>query len=470
MENQPRIHSKWLLLSDVVVFILSWFIFYYCRALMYGYAFRISSGFFPGLFLYTLSWIILFYITGSYRSIYYRSRLNEIYLTFLTVLGGTIVLLFVFILKNPHENNQSYYLEFISILVPVFVLSVSHRFIFLQQAKKQLNNGTVYFPTLLLGSSEDIVAFYQDFTKNPENKTHRIVGCIVFEQYGSGDDSSREINLNVQQFDVNNIQKTIEAHKIEEIIIIPGKKERDVLTKVLKQTGHLDVNIKIAPDAADILSGIIHTENVMATPLIEAHTGNLPLWQQNIKRLFDVTLAIFLGLIFIPLFIYLAIRVRLSSNGPILFKQERLGHKGKPFIMYKFRSMVADAEINGPQLSSSSDSRITSWGRIMRKWRLDETPQIWNVLLGEMSMVGPRPERKFFAEKLIASHPEYQYIFKAKPGITGWGMIKFGYASNMEEMIERMPYDLMYVENASLLLDIKILIYTIKLILSGKGK
>jgi len=333
---------------------------------MAGYAFRISSGFFPGLFLYTLSWIILFYITGSYRSIYYRSRLNEIYLTFLTVLGGTIVLLFVFILKNPHENNQSYYLEFISILVPVFVLSLSHRFIFLQQAKKQLNNGTVYFPTLLLGSSEDIVAFYQEFTKNPENKTHRIVGCIIFEQYGSGDDSSQKINLNVQQFDVNNIQKTIEAHKIEEIIIVPGKKERDVLTKVLKQTGHLDVNIKIAPDAADILSGIIHTENVMATPLIEAHTGNLPLWQQNIKRLLDVTLAIFLGLIFIPLFIYLAIRVRLSSKGPILFKQERLGHKGKPFIMYKFRSMVADAEINGPQLSSSSDSRITSWGSMKR--------------------------------------------------------------------------------------------------------
>jgi lipopolysaccharide/colanic/teichoic acid biosynthesis glycosyltransferase len=132
--------------------------------------------------------------------------------------------------------------------------------------------------------------------------------------------------------------------------------------------------------------------------------------------------------------------------------------------------MIENAEVNGPQLSSSSDPRITRWGKIMRKWRLDETPQIWNVLKGEMSLVGPRPERKFFVDQLIKSNPEYRYIFKSKPGITSWGMVKFGYASNLDEMIQRMPYDLMYVENASLLLDIKILIFTIKLIFSGKGK
>ena len=138
--------------------------------------------------------------------------------------------------------------------------------------------------------------------------------------------------------------------------------------------------------------------------------------------------------------------------------------------MYKFRSMYADAEANGPQLSTANDTRITQWGKIMRKWRLDETPQLWNVLKGEMSLVGPRPERKFYIDQLVAAHPEYRYIFKVKPGITSWGMVKFGYASNIEEMLTRMPYDLLYVENATLLLDVKILIYTFQLILSGKGK
>lgn len=469
MKNQPRIHSKWLLLSDVAVFMLSWVLFYFCRAAIYGYDFRITTNFIPGMLLYSFCWSILFYITGAYRSIYYRSRINESYLTFLTVLAGTVILLFVFILKNPHENNHSYYLEFLSILVPVFLLTLSHRILFLHYAKKQIKSGKVFFPTLLIGAAEDILSFYQEFSSNPENKTHRITGYICTN---INDDTLQLQNIipDIQRYAVSAIQDSIEKSNIEEIIIIPGKKDRRFLTDMLKQTGHLDVNIKIAPDDADILSGSIHTENVMATPLIEAHTGNLPLWQQKTKRLFDISIAFILGLFFIPLYIYLAIRVRLSSKGPILFKQERLGLKGKPFIIYKFRSMVSDAEQNGPQLSSLTDPRITSWGRIMRKWRLDETPQMWNVLRGDMSLVGPRPERKFFVQQLIGSHPEYQYLFKVKPGMTGWGMIKFGYASNLEEMIQRMPYDLMYVEHASLVLDIKILIYTIKLILSGKGK
>jgi exopolysaccharide biosynthesis polyprenyl glycosylphosphotransferase len=470
MEIQPRIHSKWLILSDVAVFIFSWFFFYYCRAIMYGYAFRIPSGFIPGLVLYTICWTSLFYITGAYRSIYYRSRINELYQTFLTVGFGTLILLFSFILKNPHENNKSYYLEFFSILIPVFSLSLLHRFLFLNFAKKQIKNGSVFFPTLLIGRTEDIAPFFHEFTSNTENKTHKITGYVPVQEDSINTSSPLHNNILLPSHPADHIQETIDQNKIEEIIIVPSKKDRTLLTNILQQIGHLYVNIKIAPDAADMLSGNIHTLNVMATPLIEAHTGNLPLWQQNTKRLFDFCVAFIFGIFFIPFFIYFAIRVRLSSKGPILFKQERIGLKEKPFVMYKFRSMIENAEVNGPQLSSSSDPRITRWGKIMRKWRLDETPQIWNVLKGEMSLVGPRPERKFFVDQLIKSNPEYRYIFKSKPGITSWGMVKFGYASNLDEMIQRMPYDLMYVENASLLLDIKILIFTIKLIFSGKGK
>ena len=208
---------------------------------------------------------------------------------------------------------------------------------------------------------------------------------------------------------------------------------------------------------------------IYASPIIEINKDNMPEGQKNVKYTVDILLASLALIILSPLLAFLAIKVKMDSSGPILYRQERLGKNGKPFTIYKFRTMYIDSEKNGPALASDKDNRITSFGRIMRKYRLDELPQFWNILKGDMSLVGPRPERSFYAEQIIKKAPYYHQIYTVKPGITSWGMVKYGYANNIDQMVERLQYDIIYLDNRNLVLDIKILIYTIKTIVTGRG-
>ena len=222
------------------------------------------------------------------------------------------------------------------------------------------------------------------------------------------------------------------------------------------------------PDTYGILSGQVKIDD-HGVLLMEWHIDPMNPWQRNSKRLIDVLISILALVMISPVLVLLSIMIGLSG-GPIFFSQPRLGRNQKIFNIYKFRTMRINAEIDGPQLSSDEDNRITRLGKFLRKYRLDELPQFWNVLRGDMSIVGPRPERSFYAEKIIVAAPQYRHIYKIRPGITSWGMVRFGYASNVEEMVSRMKYDLIYIENMSFFNDIKVLIYTVWTIIQGRGK
>ncbi|HRW22533.1 MAG TPA: exopolysaccharide biosynthesis polyprenyl glycosylphosphotransferase, partial [Bacteroidales bacterium] len=215
--------------------------------------------------------------------------------------------------------------------------------------------------------------------------------------------------------------------------------------------------------------GKVRMNSIMGTPLLQIHRNIMPVWQVHTKRLIDIVGSTIAIIILSPIYLIISIGVKLSSPGPIIYSHQRIGRNAKPFTIYKFRSMVKNAETNGPELSSKRDCRVTSFGRFLRKTRLDEIPQFFNVIKGDMSLVGPRPERKYYIDKITAKAPHYAHLLRVRPGITSWGQVKYGYAENVEQMIERLKYDIIYIENMSLYIDFKIMIYTIKIIFQGKG-
>mgnify|MGYP006274324599 CR=1 FL=1 len=470
--NRKILTLKYII-SDLLAAAISWGLFFYYRK-VYVEKFPIEKidllhdkTFFLGLSIIPIFWVTLYYFTGEYRNLIRKSRLQELASTFKLVLVGSVILFFVLILDDYITSYKNYYSSFFTLFSLQFVLTYIPRLTITSSTIGKIRRGKIFFKTLIIGAQEKALGLIKEFEDKPKSSGNKIVGFVPLEPQADYPLEGKLPKLGDSFEDINGI---IKEHEIDEVIISLDYQEKDKLEKVISRLELLHTRTLMQPDLYDILTGNVQTTSLYGIPLLEVTHELMPPWQENVKRFLDVFLSIFAIILLIPLYVGISVAIKMNSKGPIFYSHTRIGRFGKPFTIYKFRSMVVDAEKNGPQLSNHTDNRITSVGKFLRRTRLDEIPQFYNVILGNMSLVGPRPERQFFIDQIVEKAPHYYHLLRVRPGITSLGQVKYGYAENVTQMIERLRYDIIYIENMSLYVDFKIMIYTIKTIFEASGK
>lgn len=416
-----------------------------------------------GQIFFPLLMLCIFYLSGYYNKVFLKSRLQEIVSSLSTSFIGTLVIYFIALINDEIPDRlQSY--ELIAILFGcLFGIVYLCRFCITQVATRKIHRREWSFNTLIIGTSHAAVKLEEKLRTSKKSMGFNIIGYVE----SCDNHESRKLNLPI--FSMEQLPQLCQEYNIKNLIVIPHRHGMKATMALINRLFPLDLPMYISPDLYHLITAKARVSNVVGEPLVDISRADMSESTINIKRVSDIIISLITLIIITPLFLVLAILIKCDSKGPVIYKQKRIGLHKIPFDIYKFRSMRVDAEANGPTLSTLDDPRITKIGKIMRKYRLDEFPQFWNVLKGDMSLVGPRPERDFYIKQIITKAPYYSLIHQVRPGITSWGMVKFGYASTVDEMISRLKYDLLYIENISFAVDLKILFYTVHTVFTGKG-
>jgi exopolysaccharide biosynthesis polyprenyl glycosylphosphotransferase len=472
MQNRKQ-QIWWYVICDYLAAALAWYVlFLFRKVVIEANAFNLAlpfgdSNFWVAMFIVPQLWLLFYYVSGTYTDLYKKSRLQEVIKTIVIGIAGSFIIFFLLLLDDYVRKYSDYYLTFCVLSVSHITIALLVRVLLLNRIKKQLSRGEVTIPALIIGNNTRANEMYEEIKAKQASFGLKFIGYLQLNGTEKNTLSDELTSLGT----LHDLERILTKHpEIEEIIIGIETSEHHLLNSIINRLGDKNLTIRIIPDMYDILSGTVKMNHVIGEGFIEIPPFMLAEWERITKRFFDVLGSTFALIISSPLLLFVAIKIKMTDKGSIFYTQERSGQYGKPFHIYKFRSMYTNAEQHGPQLTTENDPRITPVGRWIRKYRVDEFPQFINVLKGEMSIVGPRAERKFFVDQIIAHAPYYSLVFRVQPGITSLGMVKYGYASTVEEMVKRLKYDIIYIENMSILMDFKIMIYTVQTVLYGRGK
>lgn len=467
MKNENHLRILYIV-TDLLCVSLAWCLFNVVR---YYFIVEADSGFGSlhsylssgpvvlGQVLMPLSMMAIFGVSGYYNSPVFRSRIDEALNTLVTTLIGTLVAYFATLVNDNIPDKLRNYEMLLIIWGLFFSITYTARCLITTVTARRIKAGHIQFATLIIGTSPRAMALAGRL-----DRTYRVVGFASLSGSGAAAPAEAEV------IPSDGIEDFVRDRGVRNIIIVPGEELTPAATvAMISRLFPLDCRLIITPDIYHLLTTRARFENVIGEPLIDISAPTMSPATANAKRVVDVFASALALVALSPLMLAIAAAVKLGSRGPVLYCQERIGYHKRPFTMYKFRSMRADAEADGPALASEEDARVTPLGRLLRKYRLDELPQFWNVLRGDMSIVGPRPERAFFIAQIVKRAPYYALIHRVRPGITSWGMVKYGYAKDVDQMIERLNYDLLYLENVSAAVDLKIIFHTISTVLGGRG-
>lgn len=417
--------------------------------------------------LIALFWLLFYSFFGIYVNIFRKSRIKEILKIYTISFLGVTVLFLLLLLDNYSNNSASIYVKvFVFYYLMQTTITAVFKVIVITRIKLLIKNKKITFNTLIIGSNKNAQDIFYEIENSFDVLGFRLIAYVhVF------DNESNVFQGKLKHLGTYlNAPTIIRRCHIEHVIIAIEPSEHQKITELLNILERYDVKISILPDVYQLLIGSVKVNHIFDIPLVQINQDILPVWQSVLKRSFDVILSTLVLVLGFPFLLSIAIITKFTSNGPIFYLQDRIGRNGVPFKIFKFRSMHTNAEALGPSLSSEDDPRITKWGKFMRKTRVDEFPQFYNVIKGDMSLVGPRPERQFFIDQIVKLAPHYKHLHKVKPGITSLGQVKFGYAENVDQMVKRLKYDILYIENMSLAMDLRIIFYTIVIMIEGRGK